>query len=87
LLAGWGFFLQNLRNKTLLWNYHHFILISFNFISMKDSIQKRVEAIWKKAKEDNIPYKNIRTIGTSSLHQIIKTKEQAERFMKKLKEA
>ena len=54
---------------------------------MKDSIQKRVEAIWKKAKDDNIPYKNIRTVGSSSLHQIIKTKEQADRFMKKLKEA
>ena len=33
-----------------------------------------------------MPTKNIRTVGSSSLHQIIKTKEQADRFMKELKD-
>ena len=53
---------------------------------MKDNLHKRVEALAKKARE-NEKMKDIRTVSTSSLHQIIKTKEQADRFMKLLKEA
>jgi S-ribosylhomocysteine lyase LuxS involved in autoinducer biosynthesis len=53
---------------------------------MKDSLQIRMEAILKKAREGKMPTRNIRTVGSSSLHQIIKTKEQADLFMKKLKD-
>ena len=53
---------------------------------MKDSVQIRMEAILKKAREGKMPAKNIRAVGSSSLHQIIKTKDQADRFMKKLKD-
>jgi hypothetical protein len=53
---------------------------------MKDSVQIRIEAILKKAREGKMPVKNIRTVGTSSLHKIIKTKARADRLMKELKD-
>jgi len=53
---------------------------------MKETLHKRVEALAKKARA-NGQLKDVRTVHASSLHQIIKTKEQAARFMKLLKEA
>ncbi len=54
---------------------------------MKDPVQLKIEAIWKKADESKISSKKIRSRKVSSLHQIIKTKEQADRFIKSLKDA
>jgi hypothetical protein len=54
---------------------------------MKDSVQIQVEAILKKARESKMPNKKYRTVGSSSLHKFIKTKEQADRLMKALKNA
>jgi hypothetical protein len=53
---------------------------------MKDKVQLNIEAIEKKAAEGKWPAKKPRP-GYSSLHKIIKTKEQADRFMKELREA
>ena len=53
---------------------------------MKKTIAKKVAALTKKAKEQGKkPEVNLAT--SSSLHQVIKTKEQAGIFMKLLKEA
>jgi len=53
---------------------------------MKDQVRLNIEAIEKKAAEGKWPAKMPRP-GYSSLHKIIKTKEQADRFMKALKDA
>ena len=53
---------------------------------MKESIHSRVLALAKRAREQG-KKQNVKTVGSSSLHQVIKTKEQADRFMKSLKEA
>jgi hypothetical protein len=53
---------------------------------MKDRVRLNIEAIEKKAREGKTPAKKIRP-AYSSLHKIIKTKEQADRFMKSLKDA
>ena len=57
---------------------------------MKNPITDRerinIEAIEKKAREGKMPAKMPRP-AYSSLHKIIKTKEQADRFMKPLKDA
>jgi len=53
---------------------------------MKKTIARKVAALTKKAKEQGKkPEVNLAT--SSSLHQVIKTKEQAALFMKLLKEA
>lgn len=56
---------------------------------MKESIQKKIDAIKAKAKlldkTTNKPVSAIR--NGSSLHMIIKTKEQAEAFLKDLRAA
>ena len=53
---------------------------------MKDPVQIKIEALLKKASESKMPAKMPRP-PFSSLHKIIKTKEQADRFMKQLREA
>lgn len=51
---------------------------------MDEVVKRKLEEINKKAKESS--YKSKHTLrNASSLHQIIRTKEQADRFMKKLK--
>lgn len=53
---------------------------------MKESLHNKIMAITKKAREQgNKP--NLKTVGSSSLHHVIKTKEQADLFMKLLKQA
>jgi hypothetical protein len=52
---------------------------------MEDSVRKKIEAIEKLAREGKMPAKMPRA-PYSSLHKIIKTKEQADRFMKQLKD-
>jgi hypothetical protein len=54
---------------------------------MKDRMRINIEAILKKASESKISSDKVRSNKPSSLHQIIKTKEQAERFMKSLRDA
>ena len=56
-------------------------------IETDDPVQKKIDALLKKAQESKMPAKKIKSDKPSSLHQIIKTKEQADRFMKKLREA
>jgi hypothetical protein len=53
---------------------------------MKKTLAKKVAALTKKAKSQG---KNpeVKLATSSSLHQVIKTKEQAALFMKLLKEA
>jgi hypothetical protein len=53
---------------------------------MKETIDQKIEALTRKAKESGSKT-NVKLASQSSLHQVIKTKEQAERFMKLLKEA
>jgi hypothetical protein len=53
---------------------------------MKESVYSRLRAITKKAHEQG-KKQNIKTVSSSSLHQVIKTKAQADLFMKLLKEA
>lgn len=53
---------------------------------MKEKLSDGVAALAKKARA-NGQVKDVRVAHASSLHQIIKTKAQAERFMKLLKEA
>jgi hypothetical protein len=53
---------------------------------MKESIAHKVAALTKKAKE-NGKKADTKLTGSSSLHQVIKTKQQADLFMKLLKEA
>jgi len=56
------------------------------FELMEKSIERKVAALTKKAKE-NSRKADAKLAPSSSLHQVIKTKEQAELFMKLLKEA
>ncbi len=53
---------------------------------MKEKLNERVAALAMKARASR-QLKDVRTVSASSLHQIIKTKEQAARFMKLLREA
>jgi hypothetical protein len=52
---------------------------------MEDSVRQKIEAIKKLAREGKMPSKMPRA-PYSSLHKIIKTKEQADRFMKQLED-
>jgi hypothetical protein len=53
---------------------------------MKEDLNKRLEKLAIKART-TAPKTEVKSAGPSSLHQIIKTKEQAALFMKLLKEA
>jgi hypothetical protein len=53
---------------------------------MKETLARKVAALTKKAKE-NGKTGDVKLATSSSLHQVIKTKEQAALFMKLLKEA
>ncbi|PUZ29963.1 hypothetical protein GA0116948_11556 [Chitinophaga costaii] len=53
---------------------------------MSTFFEKQSEAFWQKAKHmPPRPKGQDSTKGRSSLHQIIKTQEQADRFMQQLK--
>lgn len=54
---------------------------------MKQTIARKVAALTKKAKQEGKKSEPKAVVVTSSLHQVIKTKEQAALFMKLLKEA
>lgn len=53
---------------------------------MKETLANKVAALTKKARE-NGKKAEVKVPASSSLHQVIKTKEQADLFMKLLKEA
>jgi hypothetical protein len=53
---------------------------------MEKAIENKVAALAKRAKE-NGKKPAVKLAPSSSLHQVIKTKEQADLFMKLLKEA
>ena len=53
---------------------------------MEDKLRIKLEQLKKKAKEGGVKA-TPSTRRRSSLHQIIKTKEQADRFMKQLQSA
>lgn len=53
---------------------------------MKETIARKVAALTKKAKESG-KKPAVKLAEQSSLHQVIKTKEQAQLFMKLLKES
>jgi hypothetical protein len=53
---------------------------------MNKTIERKVAALTKKAKE-NGQKADVKAVVSSSLHRVIKTKEQANLFMKLLKEA
>ena len=53
---------------------------------MKEPLTSRIEKLAKKASQ-SATKKNIKSAGHSSLHQVIKTKQQADLFMKLLREA
>ena len=53
---------------------------------MKESISDKIAALTRKAKENGKKIK-VRNPGKSSLEQVIKTKAQADLFMKWLREA
>jgi hypothetical protein len=53
---------------------------------VKKTIAKKVAALTKRAKEQG-KKPQVKLATSSSLHQVIKTKEQAALFMKLLKEA
>lgn len=53
---------------------------------MKKTIARKVAALTKKAREKG-QKPEVKLASSSSLHQVIKTKEQAALFMKLLKEA
>ena len=53
---------------------------------MKESISHKIAALTRKAKENGMKIK-VRQPRRSSLEQVIKTKAQADLFMKLLKEA
>ena len=54
---------------------------------MKQTIARKVAALTRKAKQEGKKAEAKPAIANSSLHQVIKTKEQAALFMKLLKEA
>jgi hypothetical protein len=53
---------------------------------MKKTIARKLAALTQRAKE-NGKKSDVKMATVSSLHQVIKTKEQADLFMKLLKEA
>jgi hypothetical protein len=53
---------------------------------MEEKLARRVEQLAKKASKSTVKV-DLKTSSNSSLHQIIKTKQQADLFMKLLKEA
>jgi len=53
---------------------------------MKEKLASRIEKLAKRASKTSMK-PGIKSSGSSSLHQIIKTKQQADLFMKLLKEA
>ena len=53
---------------------------------MEDKLRIKLEELKKKAREGGVKAKPS-TRSRSSLHRIIKTKKQAERFMKQLQSA
>jgi len=53
---------------------------------MKEKLASRIEKLAKRAKASTVKAE-VKSSGHSSLHQIIKTKQQADLFMKLLKEA
>lgn len=53
---------------------------------MNKTITRKIAALTKKAKESG-KKGDVKLVASSSLHQVIKTKEQAALFMKLLKEA
>lgn len=53
---------------------------------MKETIARKIAALTKKARKDGRKA-DVKLATSSSLHQVIKTKEQADLFMKLLKEA
>lgn len=54
---------------------------------MTETVKKKVEALIQKAQQGEIKKWPRRTSSVSSLHAIIRTPEQARRFMKNLNEA
>lgn len=52
---------------------------------MDEKLKKKLEALNKQAKEGGIKGKTPSSRNRSSLHKIIKTKQQADTFMKLLK--
>ena len=54
---------------------------------MKQTIARKVAALTKKAKQEGKKSEPKAVVAHSSLHHVIKTKEQAALFMKLLKEA
>lgn len=62
--------------------------VSKNFLTfdlMKETIARKIAALTKKAKQGKPA--DVKLAASSSLHRVIKTKEQADFFMKLLKEA
>jgi len=55
-------------------------------VTMNKTIERKLAALTKKAKE-NGQKADVKLAVSSSLHRVIKTKEQANLFMKLLKEA
>ena len=53
---------------------------------MKEKLASRIEKLAKRASSSGVKA-DVKLSGHSSLHQIIKTKQQADMFMKLLKEA
>ena len=53
---------------------------------MKEKLTSRIETLAKRA-SSTVVKADVKPSGNSSLHQIIKTKQQADLFMKLLKEA
>jgi hypothetical protein len=53
---------------------------------MNEKLATRIEGLAKKASKSAVKA-DVKLSGNSSLHQIIKTKQQADLFMKLLKEA
>ena len=53
---------------------------------MKENLNRRIEKLAKRARVTTAKA-DVKASGHSSLHQIIKTKQQADLFMKLLKEA
>lgn len=60
--------------------------INLSFDKMKKTISGKIAALTQKAKKGG-KKADVKMATASSLHQVIKTKEQAALFMKLLKEA
>lgn len=72
--------IRNNGKKTYIW-------IEPTLFGMKQTIARKVAALTKKAKQEGKKTEPKAVIANSSLHQVIKTKEQAALFMKLLREA